>query len=58
MMGKPLRVYKTRRKHRLWQMLARDRRRDAKLCINSEKHGPATHGCRCAACDATHRRTR
>lgn len=29
-------------------------------CVNENKrgsHGPATHGCRCEACDTTHRRS-
>ncbi len=38
--------------------LARDRRkhfRDAGVCINGEKHGPATHGVRCKTCYDTHK---
>lgn len=38
--------------------VARDRRARLvadKLCINGKTHGPATHGCRCAWCDAVHR---
>lgn len=30
---------------------------EARLCINSGAHGPATHGVRCAQCAETHRRT-
>ena len=50
-------AYKTSRRRRERQMLYRDQRRDMRLCITSAKHGPATHGCRCARCDETHRRT-
>lgn len=38
--------------------LARDRRARLaakKVCINGASHGPRTHGCRCAWCDAVHR---
>lgn len=35
----------------------RDRLRDAGLCINGEKHGPATHGKLCKPCRDTHRKT-
>lgn len=51
------RTYKTTRRHRELQMIYRDRHRDRGVCINSDNHGPATHGCRCERCHDVHRRS-
>jgi hypothetical protein len=55
------RSYKTAYHQRKRQREHRDANRRAGRCINDTAtgtHGAPTHGVRCDACDATHRRTR
>lgn len=50
---------KAKRRRAKLSPVLEDGRRAA--CINENDagtHGPATHGCRCKACDETHKRTR
>lgn len=46
--------YRTTREQRIVAMLRRDRLRAAGICINGERHGPATHGVLCARCRIVH----
>jgi hypothetical protein len=55
------REYKTPRWRRQLAMKRRAMAKQAGACVNENErgtHGKATHGCRCAACDLTHRRSR
>lgn len=51
------RLYRTARGERAVAKARRDELRREGLCINGRDHGKATHGCRCATCYATHRRS-
>ena len=47
----------TRAYDRQRKQAERDRRRSLGVCINSDNHGPATHGLRCDHCAAVHLRS-
>lgn len=54
------RRYRTYPDHRRASKARRDAAREQERCVNENSrgtHGPATHGCRCHACDVTHRRS-
>lgn len=42
--------------NRKWAEKRRQKVAAAGVCINGDKHGPATDGCRCAWCGAVHRK--
>lgn len=52
------RPYRTHEPERDYAKNRRDGLRAQRLCLNGKSHGKATHGCRCATCHETHRRSR